>query len=177
MASLIRSNLGQRWHLPIRLRLLNRIDLFGWRWWSGDICPNDPLSFCSDGLLVVQANETHTVMNSYQASNMEELENNVSNAISPFAVLVLTVLWPTLVAIGWIAGDWNQTYRHSSIWSGTHSVFQSPLTHVLLFTLAFHLASVVRYLRNRPRSILLAIVCAVLGGVLSFLLGLARSSI
>ena len=116
-------------------------------------------------------------MNPYQASNTGELDSNVSNAISPFAVLGLTVLWPMLVAIGWIAGDWNQTFRHSSIWSGTHSVFQSPLTLVLLFTLAFHLASVVGYVRNRPRSILLAIVCAILGGILSFLLGLVRSSI
>jgi hypothetical protein len=145
--------------------------------WLRDFCPDDPLSFCWDGLLVVRAHETHTVMNPYQASKMEELENNLSNAISPFAVLLLTVLWPTLVTIGWIAGDWNQTYRHSSIWSGTHSVFQSPLTLVLLFTLAFHLAGVGGCVRNRPRSILLAIVCAVLGGVLSFLLGLARSSI
>ena len=58
-------------------------------------------------------------MNPYQASNTGELDSNVSNAISPFAVLGLTVLWPMLVAIGWIAGDWNQTFRHSSIWSGT----------------------------------------------------------
>ncbi len=145
--------------------------------WLRDFCPDDPLSFCWDGLLVGRAHETHTVMNPYQASSMGELENNVSNAVSPFGVFLLTVFWPTLVAIGWIAGDWNQTYRHSSIWSGTHSVFQSPLTLVLLFTLAFHLASVVGCVRNRPRSISLAILFAILGGILSYLLGLVRSSI